>query len=102
MICFPPSDREGGSTLLLEPKKGCYLRDIPIFLTEREVKRLNAGAKELDLKSPVSYLTSLSDELLETRLSDLAGAVRGGIGPIIVAGRRRVQCHSNRDFRFAS
>ena len=68
-------------------------RDIPIFLTEREVKRLNAGVKELDFESPVFYLPFLPDELIEARLSDLAGAARGGIGPIIVARRRPIQCH---------
>ena len=63
------------------------------FLTKREVKSLNAGIKKFDLKSPVFYLSLLPDELIETRLANLAGAVRCGIRSTILAGRLPVQCH---------
>ena len=53
---------------------------------ESERKSLNAGVKELDLKNAVLYLTFLPDELIEPRLSNLAGAVRGGVRSAIVAG----------------
>ena len=61
------------------------------FLTKREVKRLNAGIKKFDLKSPVFYLTLLSDELIETRLPNFAGAVRGSVYAAIFAGNRAIQ-----------
>ena len=60
---------------------------------ERERQSPNFGVKEFDLKSAVLYLTLLTDELIETRFSNLAGAVRGGIRSTIVAGRGAVQFH---------
>src|SRR5579863_8560339 len=63
------------------------------LLTERERKRLNAGIEEFDLESPVFYLALLPDELIETRLTNLAGAVRSGIDAAIFARRHTVHCH---------
>jgi hypothetical protein len=57
------------------------------FLTKREGECLNAGIKEFDLESPVFYSTLLPDELIETGLSSLAGADKGGVNSAIVAGR---------------
>jgi len=48
-------------------------------LAKRKRKSLHAGIKEFNLKSPVFYRTFSPDELVETGLSNLAGAVRGGI-----------------------
>jgi hypothetical protein len=65
------------------------VRESSVFplLTECERKGLNAGIKKFDLKRSVFYSTLLPDELIETGLSNLAGAVRGGIESTIVAGR---------------
>ena len=46
------------------------------FLTKREVKSLNAGIEEFDLKRTVFYLALLANELIETKLSNLANPVR--------------------------
>src|SRR6266850_909343 len=62
-------------------------------LPECEDESLNAGIKELDLKTPVLYLAFLADELIQTRLLNLAGAVRGGIRSTIVSRRFAVQRH---------
>jgi hypothetical protein len=64
-----------------------------VSLTKRERKGLDAGVKEFDLKSPVSYLTLLPDELIKTGLSNLAGAFRRGVNSTIVAGCGAVQSH---------
>jgi len=62
-------------------------------LTKRERKGLNARIKEFDLKSPVFYQALLPDELIETGLSNLASAVRGGIDSAIITWGGSVQCH---------
>src|SRR5437870_12124098 len=62
-------------------------------LPECEDESLNAGIKELDLKTPVLYLAFLADELVQTRLLNLASAVRGGIRYTIVGRRFAVQRH---------
>src|SRR5437870_10795162 len=62
-------------------------------LPECEDESLNAGIKELDLKTPVLYLAFLADELVQTRLLNLASAVRGGIRSTIVGRRFAVQRH---------
>src|ERR1700722_9233250 len=60
---------------------------------EGERKGLNSRIKKFDLEGSVFDLTLLPDELIETGIPDLAGAVRGGIKSTIVAGRGAVQCH---------
>lgn len=65
----------------------------PYFLTKREVKSLSTGIQEFNLKNSVVDLTSLPDELVQARLSNLAGTVRGGIGSAVVVGRGAVQSH---------
>src|SRR3984885_16013904 len=62
-------------------------------LTEGERKSLNSRIKEFNLKGSVFDSTLLPDELIETGIPDLTGAVRGGIKSTIVAGRGAVQCH---------
>jgi hypothetical protein len=52
--------------------------DVPSkSLSEREIKRLSAGIKEFDLKSPVFDPSFLPDELVETGLPNHRRAVRG-------------------------
>lgn len=63
------------------------------LLTKREYKSLSPGIKEFDLKSPVFYPALLADELIETGLSNLAGAVRGGVSSAIVAWWGAIQLH---------
>jgi hypothetical protein len=83
--------------LTLRKSKLHSCRSIPSsfsnFLPKRERKGLNAGIKEFDLNRSVFYSTLLPDELIESGLSNLAGAVRGGIDSTIVAGRRAVQLY---------
>jgi hypothetical protein len=50
--------------------------DTATFLTKRKRKSLNARIEELDLKSPVQYLTLLPDELIKAGLPNFAAAVR--------------------------
>jgi hypothetical protein len=75
---------------MAEQRNGAPLK-IDLDLTESEVKGLNAGIKEFDLKSPVLDLPLLPDELIETRFSNLARTVRGGISSMVIAGRGAVQ-----------
>jgi hypothetical protein len=62
-------------------------------LAKRERKRLNSGIEEFDLESPVFCATLLSDELIEARLANFAGTVRGRIGPTIGARGGAIQSH---------
>jgi hypothetical protein len=55
------------------------ISSVQFSLTKCERNGLNAGIREFDLKSPIAYFTLLPDELIETGLSNLAAAVRGGI-----------------------
>ena len=59
-------------------------------LAEGERKGLNARIKKFDCKGSVFDLTLLPDELVKTRIPDLAGAIRSGIKSSIVAGRDAV------------
>ena len=64
------------------------------FLTKREVKNLNAGIQELDLKGAVYDWAFLPNELIHAGLANFAVAVRRGVNSVILAGRGAVQ----RDF----
>src|SRR5262249_38647273 len=62
-------------------------------LTKRQVQRMTARIKEVDLKRLIVYSTFLQDELIKARFSNLAGAVGSGIRPVTVAWRAAVQCN---------
>lgn len=47
----------------------------PLSLSKRKREDLDAGIKEFDLKGPVLYAPPLADELIKTRLSNLARTV---------------------------
>jgi len=66
---------------------------LAVFLTKRERKSLNAGTKEFDLKSAVSYLTLLPDELIKKTGSRTSSVPSGAesINSGIVTGRGAVQ-----------
>ncbi len=67
--------------------------DILPVLAKREHNSMNAAIKEFDLKTPVLYLAFLPDQLIQPRLSNLAGPIGGGISSAIVTGRGAVQFH---------
>jgi len=60
-------------------------------LAECEHVRMHAGVKELDLKGPSLHLALFTDELIETRLSNLAAAIRTTINSTLPAGCGAVQ-----------
>jgi hypothetical protein len=64
------------------------------WLAECEYKGLHTRVKKFDLDSAIVYLPLLPDELVETRLANLAGPVRGRIKASIVAWRGAVQFDS--------
>jgi hypothetical protein len=66
---------------------------LAVFLTKRERKSLNAGTKEFDLKSAVSYLSLLPDELIKKTGSRTSSMTSGAesINSGIVTGRGAVQ-----------
>ena len=68
-----------------------------LLLTECEVKSLDAGIKEFDLKRSVYDCTFLPDELIESRLSNFAGAIRSGIRSTIFARGSAIQGHFKTD-----
>jgi hypothetical protein len=53
----------------------------------------DARIEELDLERAILDARPLPNELVETRLADLAAAVGGRIGSVRVAGRGAVQAH---------
>ena len=61
---------------------------------KRERKGLSAGIKELDLKQSISDPTFLSNELIHSRLPDLAGPIGIGIDAVIFARSGAIQLHS--------
>ena len=66
----------------------------PVAISAKgERKRLNAGIKELDFKSPVFYRSLLPDELVHSRLPDFADAIGIGIDSVIIAGSSAIQSH---------
>jgi hypothetical protein len=68
-----------------------------VLLTECEVKSLDAAIEEFDLKRSVYDCTFLPDELIESRLSNFAGAVRSGIRSTIFARGSAIQGHFKTD-----
>jgi hypothetical protein len=64
---------------------------LAVFLTKRERKSLNAGTKEFDLKSAVSYLTLLPDELIKKTGSRTSSVPSGG-GVNQLRNRHRARC----------
>ena len=58
-----------------------------VWLAECEVKRLNTGIKELNLKGSVPHRAPLANKLIEARLADLSGPVGERINSAI--GSRR-------------
>ena len=62
-------------------------------LAKREIKCLNAKIEELDFKSSVYDWTFLPDELIESGLSNFAGAVRGCVNATVFPGDRAIQSH---------
>src|ERR1700730_6721438 len=56
------------------------------WLAERERKSLNTRIKEFNLKNHVFDRPFLTDELIHSRLLNLAQAISGGIASMIVAG----------------
>src|SRR6188474_336710 len=63
------------------------------LLTEREHHRPDPGVEKLDLERAIGDATSLSNELIETRLADLTGAVGGRIDSVCVSRGGAVQRH---------
>src|ERR1700736_6659835 len=59
---------------------------IEAWLAERERERLNTRIKEFNLKNHVFDRPFLTDELIHSRLLNLAQAIGAGIGSMIVAG----------------
>ena len=62
-------------------------------LTKRERKCPHARIEELDFEDPLLNSTLLPDELIETGLSNLAGAVTDAISSSTAAGSGSVQSH---------
>ncbi len=58
-------------------------------LTKCEVKGVNPGIEELDLERTICYWTFLSDELIQTRLSNFALSVRIGVSTAVFTCARR-------------
>src|SRR5271166_2059753 len=58
----------------------------PKSLTKREIKCVNAKIEELDFEGSVYDWTFLPDELIESGLSNFAGAVRAGISAGVSPG----------------
>src|SRR5271167_1885611 len=65
----------------------------PKSLTKREIKCLNAKIEELDFEGSVYDWTFLPDELIESGLSNFAGAVRAGISAGVFPGSGAIQPH---------
>jgi hypothetical protein len=59
---------------------------LPRFLTKREIKCVNAKIEELDFEVSVYDWTFLPDELIESGLSNLAGAVWGRVNAGVFGG----------------
>ena len=62
-------------------------------LTKREIECLNAKIEELDFEGSVYDWTFLPDELIESGLSNFAGAVRGSVNAAIFAGSGAIQSY---------
>ena len=62
-------------------------------LTKRERKDLHTGIKEFNLKGHVFDRPFLPDQLIHSRLSNLARAIGAGIGSMIVAGGCAIQLY---------
>src|SRR5258708_15178995 len=61
---------------------------------KRERKGLDARIKELDLKESISCPTFLPNELIHSRLPDLAGPIGIAINSVIFARSGAIQLHS--------
>ena len=62
-------------------------------LTKREIKCLNAKIEELDFEGSAYDWTFLPDELIESGLSNFAGAVRGHVTAAVFPGDGAIQTH---------
>src|ERR1700683_5523137 len=62
-------------------------------LAKREIKCLNARIEELDFEDSVDDWTLLPDELIESGLSNFAGAVRGCVNATVFPGDGAIQSH---------
>lgn len=63
-------------------------------LAEREIKGINTKIEEFDFEASIHDWTFLTDELIESRLSNHSGSIRGGIDSCIFPRGRTVQHHS--------
>ena len=79
------------SRLLLSKLPGNTTVAILYVLTKREVQGLNAAIEEFDLEGSVYDWTFLPDELIESGLSNFAGAVRRSVNSAIFAGSAAIQ-----------
>src|SRR5271167_2801446 len=65
----------------------------PKSLTKREIKCLNANIEELDFEGSVYDWAFLPDELIESGLSNFAGAVLSRINTAVFPGSGAIQSH---------
>ena len=59
-------------------------------LPERERKGLDAGIKELNFYDRFRDGSSLPDELVHSRLPDVAHSISARIGAVVIAGSRAI------------
>ena len=65
----------------------------PKSLTKREIKCVNAKIEELDFEGSIYDWTFLPDELIESGLSNFAGAVLSRVNAGVFPGSGAIQSH---------
>lgn len=66
---------------------------MPKSLTKREVKGLDSRIEKFDFKGSVEDRAFLPDQLIESGLSNFAGAIRNSVNATIFSGSDTIQCY---------